>query len=98
MDQESEDRLVLLLSRMEAVESLQRKAHMELQDLKNDISSNTTSLKEFIEIAGTLKVGLKLLGYVESAAVWLVKVGGAIGIVWAVWKYLIKETLENVNK
>lgn len=62
--------------------------------LKSAMEANTEALKEYIELSKNLKVGLKFLGYVEGTAGWFIKVGGAAAVVWASWRFLIKEALK----
>lgn len=62
--------------------------------LKESMDKNTEALSAYIELSKNLKVGLKLLGYLESFAVWVTKVAGAVVIMWGVWKFVVKQAIE----
>lgn len=87
-----------LEARITALEQKVLVVSVEVLQLKESMDANTIALKEYIEISKQLKVGMKLLGYVEATAVWITKFSAAVGIVWAMWKYLILESVEQVLK
>ena len=81
--------------------ALEQKLHGVSSDvctLKESMDKNTCALTEYIELSKNLKVGMKLLGYIEAAAVWVAKVGGALIILWASWKYLILQAIQEARK
>lgn len=83
---------------MTALEQKLRGVSSDVFTLKESMDANTCALVEYIELSKNLKVGMKLLGYVESAAVWVAKVGGATVLLWAAWKYLIIHALSEARK
>lgn len=95
--EEMEHRLVIRLLDQERTILNQNKTiaevTSELNTLKASMDKNTEALSEFVELAKNLKVGMKMLGYVEATAVFVTKVAGGIVIVWAGWKFLVKEAV-----
>ena len=83
-------------SRIIALEQQHLLMMNDVQVLKQSLDTNTVALNEFIELGKGLKFGLKFLGYIENTAVWVAKVATACAIVWASWKFLVKEALSNV--
>jgi hypothetical protein len=80
--------------RLLALESGHRNMSADLVVLKDSLEKNTTALQDFIELGKGLKFGLKILGAVERVAVWVTKCAAALGVMWAVWKFLILEALQ----
>lgn len=85
-----------LEARIHALEQQHLSMASDVQALKQSLDTNTIALGEFIELGKGLKFGLKFLGYVENVSVWIAKVAAASAIVWAAWKFLVKEALSNV--
>lgn len=77
--------------------SMQRTAD-DFESLKLLVERNNTSLEEFIDLAKAFKFGIKILGFMEKAAVFVTKISLAGGTVWAIWKYAIKAAIAEVQK
>jgi hypothetical protein len=88
------DAMRSLEARMAALEGKQRHMADDVMRLKLSMDSNTTALTEFIELGKNLKFGIKVLGFVESTAVWITKVALAGGTLWGIWKFIILETVK----
>lgn len=65
----------------------------QVATLQETLEANTKAIQEFIDISKGLKVGLKLLSLVESAAIWVTKIVVAFSVVWGTWKFLVKEAI-----
>jgi len=85
-------------ARFKAQELRINRMYNDFDALKLLMEKNNTSLEEFIDLAKGFKFGLKILGGIEAAAVWISKIAAAVGILWAVWKFLIKEAIAHVSK
>jgi hypothetical protein len=86
-----EERILMLEQRLTHV--FEDSAH-----LKAAMMQNTVALQEYIELAKTFKIGLKMLGWIERSAVWIAKIAAALGILISLWHYAIKEALEKTGK
>lgn len=78
---------------MSAQEQKLRGISSDVFSLKESMDANTAALQEYIELAKYFKYGLKFLGYVERVAVFIAKIAAAAGTVWAIWKFIILETI-----
>jgi len=65
--------------------------------LETLLEENNKALGEFIDLAKAFKFGLKVLGVIESIAVFITKLSLAGGALWGVWKYAIKEALASLK-
>jgi hypothetical protein len=65
------------------------------QALRETVTENTNALKEFIDIAQGFKFGLKALSLMETCAVWVTKIAGAVVILWAIWKFGVMQAIAN---
>lgn len=70
----------------------------EVLMLKEAVDTNTSALLEYIELSKSFKFTLKLLGYIERAAVFISKVAIAVGTVWAIWRFLVLEAIQQASK
>lgn len=68
----------------------------QMASLQLVIQRLSVQAEEISELYANLKVFLRILSLLEKAAKWLITIGAGFGIVWAVWKYLIVETLRDV--
>lgn len=89
---ESEDQ-----QRLTRLENQMLRATDDFGALKLLVEKNNTNLEEFIDLAKALKIGLKVLGFIEKTAVFITKVALAAGTVYAVWKFAINETIQDIN-
>ena len=85
-------------ARFKAQELRINRMYSDFEALKLLMEKNNTSLEEFIALAKGFKFGLKILGGIEAAAVWVAKIAAAFGILWAIWKFLIREALAHAFK
>lgn len=88
----------IINSRLGALERKQMNMADDVMELKSSLDSNTNALQEFIELGKTFKFTIKLLGVIESTAVWITKVSLAATALWAVWKFAIVEAVKQANK
>ena len=88
------DALRNLEARMTASELRTHRLEDDFGSLKLLLEKNNTNLEEFIEISKGFKIGLRLLAWVESVAVWIAKVAAAFAVLWGAWKFLIKEAIK----
>ncbi len=77
--------------------TVQRQAS-DFEALRLLMEKNNTNLEEFIDLAKALKIGLKLLGWIEKTAVFITKVALACGTCWGAWKFLVKEAIAQVAR
>ncbi len=77
----------LCLSNAEAVKLLTTK-----------VDEHIAIMAEYIELKKHLKFSLTLLGYLESIAVWLAKITAAAAIMWAAWKFAVREAVAHLGK
>lgn len=87
-----------LNTRILALETKQMHLLIETNTLKDAVNDNTTALAEWITLGKEFKLGLKVLGYIERAAVWVAKIATAAGITWALWRFGISVALEQLSK
>jgi hypothetical protein len=83
-------------ARISAITKKQSDMADDVIQLKLAMNANTEALREYIEISKGFRIGLKFLGIVERTMIWLAKVAGGAGVIWAVWVYIIKETLKRL--
>lgn len=62
------------------------------------LQQNTNSAGEVIALYANLKGAFQIFGWVSKAATWIGKVSVAVGIVWAIWKYLVIEAIQDKFK
>ena len=68
----------------------------EVRELRALIATHTERINELIEVLhmmNAVKGAIRFFDAVERIAVFLAKFVGAVGILWATWKFLIKEAL-----
>lgn len=70
----------------------------DVEILQRAIHSNTTSIQELIQLAQGFKFGLKILGGIEAIAVWLTKLATAAAVIWALWRFAVKEALAHLSR
>ena len=70
----------------------------EIGELKSALQENTLISKDLIEVYEGLKSFLKVLSWAERFAVGLVKIAAAIGVIIALWKFVIQESIRNITK
>lgn len=85
-------------ARMAALEENHRMLQNQFNGLKGSLEENTGALNEFIELGKALKFGLKFLGGVEKACVFIAKVAAALGIIIACWRYAVTQAIANSLK
>ncbi len=85
-------------ARMKALEESNRNVLSQLSSVSEQMRDNTNALQEYIDLGKKLKIGLGFLGMLESVAVWLTKIGAAVALSWATWKFLVKEAIASVLK
>lgn len=70
----------------------------QIDTLTKALRENTESVQAFVDLGKHIKFTLSLLGYLEAIAVWIAKVAAAAAVLWAVWKFAIKEAFAHVFK
>lgn len=71
--------------------------HNEFCALKKLMEKNNTALDEFISLAEGFKFGMKILCFIEQSAAFVTKLALAGGVIWAIWKFLVKETVARIR-
>jgi hypothetical protein len=87
------EKLRSLESRMSIQEQRMTQIELHTTALTDAVSANTESLKEFIVMGQNLKIGLRLIGYLEKIAAFVIKIGAALAVVWAAWKFIVREAI-----
>jgi hypothetical protein len=83
--------------RLQELEALCARNAWQIEKLTTVMESNTTAIQAFVELSKHVKFTLALLGYMEKAAGWLTKMAAAALLIWAIWKYAIKEALAHLG-
>ena len=52
--------------------------------LEEKLEKNTELTQRVVDVFGTLESGIKVLGWLGAAAKWVVSIGAAVGMVWAI--------------
>lgn len=52
--------------------------------LEEKLEKNTELTQRVVDVFGTIESGIKVLGALGAVAKWVVSIGAAIGMVWAV--------------
>lgn len=65
--------------------------------IQTSMDANTKAIQEFIDISHGLKFGLKIANVIEAIAVWFAKIVAAGAIVWATWKFLVREAIAHIK-
>lgn len=70
----------------------------QIAKLTKALEENTNSLQAFVDLGKHIKFTLSFLGYLEHVAVWVAKIAAACAILWASWKFAVKEAISHVIK
>lgn len=92
------DALRSLEARMSRQEENCMRVAEDVEILQRAIHSNTASIQELITLAQGFKFGLKILGGIEAMAVWVTKLATATAVLWALWRFLVKEALATLSR
>ena len=92
------DALRNIEARMTKQEANFMQVSADVQELKRIAAVTNTSIAELIDLAHGFKFGLRILGAMETAAVWIAKMATATVLLWGVWKYLIEEAIASIGK
>jgi hypothetical protein len=64
--------------------SLESRMEARMDAFESKLDENTKLTQNVVNVFGTLESGIKVLGWLGAVAKWVVTVGSAIGIVWAI--------------
>jgi hypothetical protein len=84
-------------ARIHSLEEHHAMMSTDFSALHQSMNANTAALQEYIDISQKLKIGLGILGTIERAAVWCTKVGAGAMLIWAAWKFVIKEAMAHIK-
>ena len=97
--------VVVMLKRLEQGDEVMRALRMQMQTLGDELKTVRVSFtaveaqhKEMVDTYKAFKATIKVFGLIESACVFITKVSLASGSIWAIWKFIIKETFERISK
>lgn len=69
-----------------------------IREILEDLRNTTKELKDLLEIYKSFKLATKVFGWIEKSSVFVAKVAGAVAVLWASWRYVISETIDQIVK
>lgn len=89
-----EDELQFLKERQELIDE----EILSLKELLEELKKTTKELKDLLEIYKNFQFALKLFSWIERTAIFIAKIGAAVTVMWASWRFVISETFEHLSK
>lgn len=89
---------IWLSSRFQSEYLAMTKMKAEMDAHKSLLAQNSAENQELLLILRKVKTVISILAGIEKIAVWIAKIAVAVGLIWAVWKYVIIETVERAKE